>query len=155
MNDVDLEIVGDKELLRAFRELDVKTQHKRLHQVLNDAGNIPKKAMRESIPIRRTKLRPPSHTTGSNKWHPPGTGKKSITKKRGRSKSTPTLFVGPRTKTGSYKNDAYYLRIWDLYSPGKRELTRAVERSVRPTEAYVFKSMRKIIQRAWDKHARR
>jgi hypothetical protein len=146
MNDVDIKLIGDKELLRAFRELDVKTQHKRLHQVLSHAGNIPKKAASQVIPTRRTKLK-----QSGRKWHPPGTGKKSIMKKRGRSKRNATLFVGPRTGTGSYKNDAYYLKVWDLYKPGKRKIARATEGALPKTEKEIFNSMRTIITRAFNR----
>ena len=158
---VKLELIGDEELLRAFRELDVKTQHKRLHQVLNHAANIPAKAQRQAIPVRKEKLIPPSsasrarrRTKGQlNKWHPPGLGRKSIMKKRGTSKSTATLFVGPRTKTGSYKTDAYYLWIWDRYNPGQGRITRASEWSIMPTEQSIYNSMRTIVTRAFKKHA--
>ena len=103
-NDLDIELVGDKDLLKLFGELDVKTQHKRLHQVLNHAANIPKKAVTQAIPIRTEKLYPPSSASRArrsakgqlNKWHPPGLGHKSIMKKRGKSKRNATLFVrGP------------------------------------------------------------
>ena len=63
-DDLSLELVGDEELLKAFNDLDFKTQHKRLHQVLNHAANIPAKAMRQAIPARRTeKLVPPSSSS--------------------------------------------------------------------------------------------
>ena len=44
---IGLELVGDEELLAAFHELDVKTQHKRLHQVLTHAANIPERMWNE------------------------------------------------------------------------------------------------------------
>jgi len=147
--DVDLKLVGDKEILAAFRALDAKTQHRQLHKVLNHAANIPKKAQRQAIPVRKTKLKP----TGE-KWHPPGTGRKSTIKKRGRSRKNAVLFVGPKTRTGSYKTDAFYLKFWDLYNPGKRILTRATERTLKPTEKQIFNSMRVVLQRAWNKHRR-
>lgn len=150
MNDVDIKLIGDEEVLRAFRELGIKTQHKRLHQVLNHAANIPKKAMSQAIPIRSTKQNP-----SGQKWHPAGTGRKSIMKKRGKSKRNAVLFVGPRTSTGNYKTDAFYLEIWDLYNPGKRNLTRAGEASLPRTQKEVFNSMRTILQRAWNKYAKR
>lgn len=158
-NDLDLELIGDKELLKAFNSLEVKTQHRRLHQVLNKAANIPKKAQRQVIPIRTEKQAPPSSATrakrrargGLNKWHPPGLGKRSIMKKRGRSKSVATLFVGPRTKTGSYKTDAYYLNIWDKYNPGAGKITRATEWAIMPTEQSIYNSMRNIVAKAFNK----
>jgi len=160
MNDMDIKLIGDEELLKAFKELDYKTQHRRLHQVLNKAANIPLKAQRQAIPIRSEKMVPPSSGSRArrraagklNKWHPPGTGRKSIMKKRGRSKNVATLFVGPRTKTGSYKTDAYYLRIWDLYTPGAGSLTAASEWALEPTEQSIYSSMRTIITKAWNKH---
>jgi hypothetical protein len=150
MNDVDLKLIGDKELLAAFRDLDHKTQHKRLHQVLNHVANIPKKAIAAAIPIRNTKISP----TGK-KWHPPGLAKRSVIKKRGRSKKNAVLFVGPRAKTGDYKTDAYYIRIWDLYSPGKRSVVAAREGAIRSTQNNIYNSMRAVILKAWNKHARR
>ena len=163
-NDFDIELVGDEELMAAFRELDFKTQHKRLHQVLTHAANIPAKAMRRAIPTRRTeKLAPPSSSSRArrrskgqlNKWHPPGLGKRSIMKKRGKSKKSAVLFVGLRTRTGSYKTDAYYLRIWDLYNPGKKEIVSARDRSVLPTQQSIYSSMRTIITRAWNKKVKK
>lgn len=149
MSDIDLTLIGDEQVLAAFRELDVKTQHKRLHQVLSDAAKIPKKALRSAIPVRKEKLKP----TG-DKWHPPGMGKKSVMQKRGRSKKSAVLFVGLRTRTGSYDTDAYYLRIWDLYNPGANKIVTARDQSVVPTQQNIYNSMRKIIERAWKKHAK-
>jgi hypothetical protein len=162
-NDIDIKLIGDKEILAAFRELDSATQYKRLHQVLNHAGNLPAKAMRVVIPVRDEKLAPPSSGArakrravgGVSKWHPPGLGRKSVMKKRGRSKSQPTLFIGLRTKTGNYRTDAYYLRIWDLYSPGNKKIATARDRASIQAQREIFNSMRKIIERAWAKHARR
>ncbi len=164
MSDLSLELVGDEELLAAFRELDFRTQHKRLHQVLSDAAKIPKKAMRQAIPARRSeKLVPPSSSSRArrrsagqiNKWHPPGLGKKSIMQKRGKSKKSAVLFVGIRSRTGNYKTDAFYLRIWDLYNPGKRGIVSAREWSVTPTQQAIFTSMRTIITRAWNKKVKK
>jgi len=156
--DLKLELIGDKEILAAFRELDYKTQHRRLHSVLNNAANIPAKAARRVIPVRTEKLYPPSSASRArrrkagklNKWHPPGLGKKSIMKKKGTSISVPTVFVGPRVGTGSYKTDAYYLKIWDLYSPGRRTIISALEASMVSAQQDIYKSMRTIIQRAWN-----
>ncbi|KKM27307.1 hypothetical protein LCGC14_1576060 [marine sediment metagenome] len=158
-----LELVGDEELLAAFRELDFKTQHRRLHSVLSHVGNIPAKAMRQAIPVRKEKLSPPSSASrarrsargGLNKFHPPGLGRRSIMKKRGRSKGVATLFVGPRTGTGSYKTDAFYLRIWDLYNPGGRKIINAAEWALQPTQQAIYNSMRTIIQRAWNKKVKK
>lgn len=160
MNDTSIKLMGDKELLAAFRELDFVTQHKRLHQVLSDAARIPKKAVRQVIPTRSEKLSPPSsgaraRRTGANKWHPPGLGRRSVMQKRGRSKKSATLFVGLRSKTGSYKTDAYYLRIWDLHSPGKEDIVNARDGAVIPTQKAIYNSMRTVIKRAWAKHAKR
>jgi len=159
-DDVSIKLMGDKELLSAFRELDYKTQQKRLHEVLTHAGNIPKKAMTAAIPVRKEKLSPPSSASrakrsGPNKWHPPGLGRRSVFKKRGRSKRSAVQFVGIRSKTGSYKTDAYYLRIWDLYNPGDKAIVAARDASVLPTQLAIYNSMRTIIIRAWNKHARR
>lgn len=161
-DDLGIELYGDEELLAAFHELDFKTQHKRLHEVLNHVANIPKKAIQQAIPTRDTKLYPPSSASRAkrrsagklNKWHPPGLGKRSVMKKRGRSKKSATLFVGIRSRTGSYKTDAYYLRIWDLYNPGDKAIVTARDWSALPTQQSIYSSMRTIITRAWNKHAR-
>lgn len=150
MSDLDLTLIGDDELLAAFRELGFKTQHKRLHQVMSHAGNIPKKAMREVIPVRKTKT-----NESGKKWHPPGTGRKSITKKRGRSKKTATLFIGPRVRTGNYHTDAFYLKFWEFYRPGARRVTAAAERSLPLAQRNIFNSMRVIIIRAWNKNVKK
>ena len=147
MNDLKLNLIGDDELLKIFRELDAKTQHRQLHKVLNHAANIPKKAQRDAIPVRASKKK-----ESGKKWHPPGTGKKSTIKKRGRSRKNAVLFVGPRRTPGQYKTDTYYLGIWDLYNPGLRKLSIATIRSLRPTEKQIFNSMRVILQRAWNKY---
>ena len=151
MNDVDLKLIGDDEILAAFRELDFRTQHKRLHQVLNNAGNIPKKAIQEVVRVRRTKIK-----RSGKKWHPPGTARKNIVKVRGKNKKRPTLFVGPRaTSPVDYSRDAFYLKIWDLYSPGKKRVVSAMDRSLPRAQQEIFNSMRTILQRAWNKHVRR
>ena len=150
MSDLKLDLIGDEDILRAFRELDFKTQHKQLHKVLNHAANIPKKAMQSAIPVRTSKQK-----ESGKKWHPPGTGRKSIMKKRGRSRRNATLFVGPRTRTGNYHNDAYYLKFWELYRPGRKRVTEATERVLPQTQASIFNSMRTVITRAWAKHTKR
>jgi len=160
---IGLELVGDEELLAAFNELDFKTQHKRLHQVLSNAANIPAKAMRQAIPRRTEKLAPPSSSSRArrsskgqlNKWHPPGLGKRSVMRKRGKSKKSAVLFVGLRTRTGSYKTDAYYLRIWDLYNPGKKGIVSARDWATLPTQQSIYNSMRTIITRAWNKKVKK
>lgn len=150
MNDVDIKLVGDKELLLAFRELDNKTQHKRLHQVLSNVGNIPQKAMKAVIPIRKDK-----RNQIGEKWHPPGAGKKSITKKRGRSRQSAVLFIGPRTRTGNYETDAYYLKFWEYFRPGRKLVTHAIEQSKPRTQMEIYNSMRTIVIRAWNKYVKR
>ena len=149
---INLELYGADEILAAFRELNYKTQHKRLHQVLSDAAKIPKKAMRSEIKRRKTKLKPP--IIGGAKWHPPGLGKKSVYQKRGRSKRSAVLFVGIKTRTGDYKTDAYYLRIWDLYNPGAKKIVTARDASIIPTQNNIVNSMKTIIERTWKKYAK-
>lgn len=163
MNDVDIKLVGDEELLRAFRELDYRTQHGRLKQVISNAANIYVKAARQVIPIRTTKVAPPSSGARrraremgvQTKWHPPGLGKRSIMKKVGKSKKSATYFVGPRTGTNDYRTDAFYLKFWELGTRKKTPANRiipAYEQNTKNVENDMYNSMRVIIERAWNKH---
>ena len=150
MNDVDIKLIGDEELLKAFRELDYKTQHRRLKQVVSNAANIYVKAARKGIPTRQTKPLP----TGK-KWHPPGTGRKSMMKKMGKSRRNATVFVGPRTNTGNPQTDAWYLKFWEYgtkHLPPSLRIQSAYLANKKRVEDSMYNSMRVIITRVWNKH---
>lgn len=159
-NDVDIALIGDKELLKILRELDAKTQQKYLKRVVSDSATIYVKAARKQIPVRRTKLVPPSVMAGKkrSKWHPPGTGKKAVFKKMGKSKRTATVFVGPRTGTGDRRTDAWYLKFPEY---GTKKLSPrfwfriAYGANKDKVEANQMQSVRKIITKAWNKYAKR
>jgi HK97 gp10 family phage protein len=160
MNDVDINLLGDDELLAALRELDQKTQLRYLKRVVSDSANIYVKAARRQVPVRRTKLVPPPVKPGKKRslWHPPGTGKKSIGKKMGRSKRTATVFVGPRTGTGDKRKDGWYLKFPEY---GTKKLSPhfwfriAYGANKDKVEQNQAQSIRKILTKVWNKHARR
>jgi len=149
MSDVDIELIGDEELLAVLKDLDYKTQHRFLKRIVSDSANIHVKAARRAIPVRRTKL-----TASGQKWHPPGAGKKSIGKKMGKSRRTATVFVGPRTNTGSYHNDGWFLKFWEYgtkNSPPNMGITAAYHANKQAVEDNMINSVRKIITRTWNK----
>lgn len=159
-NDVNLDLVGDKELLKIISALEVKTQHKVLKKVVSDAANVYVKEAKSVIPRRTTKLYPPPVRPGRTRgsWHPPGTGKKSPMKKVGKSKKSATYFVGPRTGTGDRRTDAWYLKFWEHGSSkmtGAHKLIAAYKRKTEKATDVMFKSMRKIMEREIKKYAKR
>lgn len=165
----DLLLLGDEELLAALKELDYKTQHKFLKKVVSDSANIYVKAARRRVPIRTTKLYPPSVTrqlhptlgrSGKKRarWHPPGAGRKSISKKAGKSKRVATVFVGPRTNTGDKKTDGWYLKFGEYGTgsrPGHFWFRIAYATNKNKVEKNMIVSVRKIIERAWAKKVKR
>ena len=163
MSDFSLDLIGDEELLAALRELDYKTQHKQLKKVVSDAANVLIKPTRAAIPIRRTNLTPynTAHTTESgvaktsrgyvNKWHKPGTGRRSITKKAGRSKRNAVYFVGPRTNTNNYDTDGFYLKYWEFGTKrmtGRHGIVSAYRANLSRVEANMATSLRRVWERA-------
>jgi HK97 gp10 family phage protein len=149
MNDVDIKLVGDNELLSVLKELDYKTQQRVLKRVVSDAANIYVKAIKAVIPVRRT-----TRVASGEKWHPPGTGKKSPYKKMGKSKSVATVFVGPRTRTGDYSTDAWYLRFWEYgtkHSPPHMRIQATYAANKERVESNMMNSIRTIITKIWNK----
>ena len=149
MSDMNLELIGDDELLAALREMDYKTQHKFLKRTLNKSADIYKNAVKRAIPKRTTKLQP-----SGVKWHPPGAGIKSVGKKMGKSKRVATVFVGPRTRTGDYATDGWYLKFWEYgtkYRPPEMKITAAYASRQQEVENSMMSSLRTIISRAWNK----
>jgi HK97 gp10 family phage protein len=118
--------------------------------LLGDEANIYKKAASRAIPIRKTKKEP-----SGAKWHPPGAGKKSIMKKMGRNRRNATVFVGPRTKTGDYQTDAWYLKFWEYgtkYLPPNLRIQASYAANKQKVEQNMYHSIRKIFTRTVNKH---
>ena len=149
-NDIDINLIGDEELFAALNALDYKTQQKELKKVVSNASNVLVKPTKAVIPKRTTNL-----THGKQKkWHPPGTGKKSIGKKAGRSKRSAVYFVGPRTGTGNYNTDGYYLKWWERgtkHRIGTHKIEGAYRANLRNVENHMIKSLRIIWTRAMKK----
>lgn len=146
---MDITLVGDKELLEVLRQLEYKTQHRILKRVVSDSANIYVKAARRAIPVRSDK----TQRTGT-KWHPPGAGRKSIGKKMGRSRRVATVFVGPRTNTGNYGTDGWYLKFpeYGTKKMGPRGwLQTAYATNKQAVENNMINSLRKIINKVWAK----
>ncbi len=146
----NLDLIGDEELLNILSELDVKTQHKYLKRVVSNAANIYTKAAERVIPKRTSKKKP-----SGKKWHPPGAGKKGIMKKMGKSRKTATVFVGPRTGTGNYETDTWYLKFWEFgtknLAPSFR-ITSTYATNKERVEANMYRSIRTIFTRVMNKH---
>jgi hypothetical protein len=150
--DVNIDLVGDDELLRVFRELNKKVQKPLLKRIVGDASQKTLVSpLKREIPKRTTNL----VNTGRNaRWHPPGLGKKSITKKIGKSKKSVVYFVGPGGPVGDYKRDPFYLKWFEYGAYGKnRTLTflNFYKRNINTTERHLEKSLRTIIGRIMKK----
>ena len=155
-NDIDIKLLGDKELESVLKNLPYKLQHKVLKRIVSDAANPMVKEVKSNAPIGST----------SNL-------KKSIGKKAGRNKKSATVFVGPRMG-GSYKGYianilefARYERRYPkkgmaLKTPwGPRKsiagikrqpfVVSAIERTVKIVEDRMAESTRKIITKEFNK----
>lgn len=151
-NDIDISLIGDKELLATLRELDEKTQLRYLKRVVSDAANILVKAEKRVIKARTTKLIPPV-SGDPRRWHTPGTAKRSITKKMGRSRRNATVFVGPRAG----KEGGWYLRFQESGTIKERRqglLKGAFDANKKLIEDNMSASIRKIFTRVIAKHKR-
>lgn len=163
MNDVDIKLIGDAELLAAFKELDYKTQHSAMKRVLNDtAMKTFVKELRRQAPVKT------------------GTFRKSIGTKFGKSKSVATVFAGARMgdgykgylaniiegnkgqprkpgfdkKTGEMRKRPRLpdggIRKHSGIFPVRPFIRRTIETNVNPAQQHVMKSMRTIIEKAWN-----
>ncbi len=149
-NDIDIDLIGDKELFAALNALDFKTQQKELKKVVGNAAQTLVKPTKAVIPRRTTNLT----QGGSKKWHPPGTGKRSIGKKAGKSKRSAVVFVGPRTNTGNYKTDGYFLKWWERgtrFKVGTQKIESVYRANLKNVENHMIKSLRIIWTRAMKK----
>jgi len=161
MNDIDIKLIGDKDLLKILNGLDDKVKPKVLKKVLSDSASIYVKEAKKKIPVRKTKIAPPS--SGKRKaakktyWHPAGLGKKSPMKKYGKSK-TPTVFVGPKAGEKGTRTDTFYLRFWEEGTKkmaGRWGFRNTYNENRRNVENNIFNSMRKIIEREIKRFAKR
>lgn len=154
MSDINIKLVGDKELLRVFSGLDFKLQQKSLKKVVGNAAQSLVGPLRSEIPKRTTGIA----NTGKNaKWHPPGLAKKSISKKLGRSRRSAVYFVGPKGPVGDYMRDPWYLKFWEYGARGKNRnliIKRFFERNLRNTEKLMAKSVRIIMEKEMKKARR-
>lgn len=165
MSDVDITLIGDKELLRIIRGLEQKTQQKVLKKVLSDtAQKTFVKELRKEAPVRSGKL------------------KASMGKVAGRSKSKATVFAGPRMRhrdrTGRYSG--WVANILENAKTGRRvpkeaqalatpfgffksvkpiarrtDFKGVIQSTIRMAEDHTFKSIRTILNREIKKHAKR
>lgn len=149
-NDIDVKLIGDKELMKVLAGLEFKLQQKTLKKVVGNAAQTLVRPLRNEIPKRTTGL-----VQGKNsKWHPSGLGKKSIGKKVGRSKRSAVYFVGPKGPKGDYLRDPWYLKFWEFGAYGKNrnmKITRFFERNLKNTGAMMIKSIRVIMEREMKK----
>jgi hypothetical protein len=148
-NDIDIKLLGERELMDVLTGLEYKVQHRVLKKVVNDAANVLVKPTRAVIPIRKTKMQP-----SGQKWHPPGTGKKSIGKKAGRSTKNAVVFVGPRTKTNNYHTDGWYLRFWEKGTRkwrGTNAILSVYRSKLKDVENHMSISLKKIFEREMRK----
>lgn len=170
-NDIDITLVGDKELLRTLENLDYATQHKYLKAILrNTSAKTVVPFVRQATPRGQT-----------------GNLRKSIGTITGKSKSTATVFVGPRLshKKSREGNDGYSGWVANILEfakphdrvpkdakafkpffgtaagPGfvrkvgpikkKTNLTWAITSRLNPAEIHMTKSIRTVIERTWKK----
>jgi hypothetical protein len=150
-NDIDIKLVGDKELQKVFSGLENKLQHKQLKKVVGNVAQTVVTPLRREIPKRTTGL---ANTGANKKWHPPGLGKKSIGKKVGRSRKNAVYFVGPKGPVGDYMRDPWYLKFWEYGAYGKNrnlKIKKFFERNLVRMEDRMAKSMRVIMEREMKK----
>lgn len=160
MSDVDVELLGDEELLRVLRGLPEKVGTKVMRRVMNDSANPMVKEIRNNAPVG-----------------PTGNLRRSIGKVAGKSRRSVVLFVGPRTGGGKktkhkgfianilehskeqprYPKTARFLSTpWGprrYVGPMKRNVfvRPAIERTLRVVEKGFIGSLRKIIIKEWNK----
>lgn len=149
-NDVSVDLLGDEDLFKVLNGLEYKAKHKFLKKVVSDAAQVLVKPTRAVIPIRKTNLKP----SNSKYWHTPGTGRKSIGKKAGKSKRSAVSFVGPRTGTGNPSTDGYYLKWWERgtkFRTGSRKIEGAYRSNLKRVENNMVVSLRKIMKKEMNK----
>jgi len=170
-NDVDITLVGDKELHEVLKGLNYATQHKFLKAILRDTS------AKTVVPFVRQAT--PRGKTGNLR--------KSIGTITGKSKSTATVFVGPRmshrrTAEGDDGYRGWVANILEFAKPHDRvpenakafkpffggaagpgfvrkvgpirkktNLTWAIKSRLQPAEVHMTKAIRTVIERAWKK----
>jgi hypothetical protein len=157
----EIQLIGDKELMRALTQLDYSTQHKVLKKVVNDtAQQTIVKPLRAASPVGNT-----------------GNLRKSMGTKAGKSFRNAVVFAGPRMG-GSHKG--YIANILEHGKNEKRVPKKAkalatpwgprrsvagvrarpfvrptIERNIPNAERHMAVSIRKIIQREWNRAVKR
>jgi len=170
-NDIDIKLIGDKELMQALQSLDYATQQKTLKAILTNASTkAVKPLIKRATPVGQT-----------------GNLRKSIGNVRGKSKSVATLFVGPRMShkrtaegkegyrgwvanilenakgkdrtpekakafkpfSGGTGGPEFFKKVGPIRK--RTHLTWAVKASLKPAEVYITKATRTVLERAWKK----
>jgi hypothetical protein len=165
MNDVDIKLIGDKELIEALRELDFKTQHRFLKGLLTDSANKTiVKNLRQASPVRTGNLR------------------RSMGVIQGKSKKTATVFAGPRMSSRRDKSEysGWVANILENAKPGRRypkngvamkigdnfvksvgpitkktNFKATINNSLKQAEDHLMKSVRTVIERAWNRKVKK
>ena len=157
----EIRLIGDKELMQALTQLEYKTQHRVLKKVVNDTA-------RETI-VKPLQNASPVGNTGNLR--------KSMGTKAGRSRKNAVVFAGPRMG-GSHKG--YIANILEHGKDEKRVPKRAralatpwgprrsvagvkarpfvrptIERNLPNAERHLATSIRKIIEREWNRAVKR
>jgi len=160
MSDMDITLIGDKELLQIIHGLDQKTQHVVLKKVLRDtAQKTFVKALRGVSPVRTGNL------------------KRSMGHVSGKSQRVATVFAGPRMGGGHkgyvanildhakdnrrYPKNGKALKIGDRFykSVGpiqkKTNFKQTIIQTIPQAIEYQFKALRTIMEREIKRFARR
>ena len=173
MSDINIGLIGGKELLRALENLDYSTQHKELKKILRDTAT-------QTFVKRLKQAAPPSQTL-----------KKSFGHVTGKSRRVATIFAGPRMSLkkaregdegykGWLANIIEFNKFQNRY-PGKRRggglkkrpktpmgvrrhsgvfpwgpfQIRTILNTIRYAEDYQIKAVRKLILKEWKKYTKR
>jgi hypothetical protein len=174
MSDINIDLIGDEELLRALGNLDQKTQQKELKRILRDTAT-------QTFVKRLRQAAPPSQTL-----------KKSYGHVTGKSRRVATIFAGPRMslkKAFGEGNQGYKGWLANIIEfnkfqpryPGRTRAGRMKKRpktpmgvrkhsgvfpwgpfqvrtilnTVRQAEAYQATAVRKLIIKEFKKYAKR
>lgn len=137
MSDINIDLIGDKELLNVLNGLEYRTQQKFLKKVVRDSAKPMVTEIRNRTPVGK-------RVSGSSfSVLPTGNLKKSIGTKDGRSKKSAVVFVGPRIGGKHKGNIANILE----HAKGSRRVPKSGQflktpwgprRSVAPIKRVVF-----------------
>jgi HK97 gp10 family phage protein len=150
-NDVNIDLVGDEELMKVLTSLPYKLQQKTLKKITNNAARTLVSPLRSEIPKRQTNL---VNKGANKKFHPPGLGKKSIGTKYGKSRKSAVVFLGPKGPKGDYMRDPWYLKFFEYGARGKNRnliIAKFFERRLKDVEDHMAKSIRTILTKEFNK----